>query len=49
MNAPSAFVLAFVGSLIVGAYLVVHNHPWFGLLVILIGACVQVTNIREKQ
>lgn len=35
-----AFGLTFVTALGIGAYLVVHGHPWFALLVMVIAASI---------
>ena len=33
---------AIVGVIGIGAYLVLHNHLWVGILVIFLGACITV-------
>jgi hypothetical protein len=37
-----AVCIGAVGIIGIGAYLVVHGHPWFGLLVIIIGSSVRL-------
>jgi hypothetical protein len=44
------FAALVLGSLAIGAELVTQGHPWFGLLVILIGAGVRFSNgIKETR
>lgn len=38
-----AFVVAFLGSIGAGTYLVIEGHPWFGFFVLLIGGCLGVS------
>jgi hypothetical protein len=48
MNSSLAFTISLLGCLAIGAWLVISGHPWFGLLVIAIGASVQVTTTTKK-
>lgn len=43
-----AAAFSIVGSLAVGAWLVINGHPWFGLLVILLGACMRYSSERKE-
>jgi hypothetical protein len=37
-----AVCVAAIGIIGIGAYLVVHDHPWFGLLVILMASGIRL-------
>lgn len=48
MSSNAAFVLIVLGCFGIGAWLVVESHPWFALLIIIIGSSVSFTSSKSK-
>jgi hypothetical protein len=44
-----AFVLAFLGSMGIGAWLVIMGHPYFGAACIIIAAFVSVSSDKDRK
>ncbi len=42
-----AFALIVVGSLAIGAWLVIAGHPWFAMLVILAGSSFSISKSKQ--
>ena len=42
------FVILTLGMTAIGAYLVVHDWPWVGVLVILAGGCISFSDKPTK-
>ena len=44
-----AFAVIVVGCVATGGYLVMHEHPWFGLLAMLMGASAGMTSGKKGE
>lgn len=49
MNSLFAFVFTILGLVAIGAYLVVNDHPWFGLLVMLMTLNLRYRNTTKNE